>query len=291
MKVLNLSGAATKIGGLYGVCEKLMLDNGWKPDVITGVSSGALLSVPLALGKFDEVRKLVLEFSLDHIFDKKPVNESGKITSMAIMRVLAGKLGLGSQGNLVKTLAKVVRPVDFLRYQSSSELPVCYIMAIDYVTGHKKVWNLKTVSYMEYLNAVKASCSIPGYVEPVEMDGMVLFDGGVRDHIMSRWLLEKEGTIKEVISVYSRPEEYVPTTGFKVNGISAVIKRTLDLITHELSANDEQAEKDWCSENGIKRKGYYLPRVLGSQYDTDPARLKMLYEIGRGLVEGSENVG
>jgi predicted acylesterase/phospholipase RssA len=59
MKIYNLSGGATKIGGLFAKSERIIKEFGYKPDVISGVSSGALLVLPIALGKWDELKYLI----------------------------------------------------------------------------------------------------------------------------------------------------------------------------------------------------------------------------------------
>tara|TARA_R110002124_G_scaffold283449_2_gene459493 strand:- start:12221 stop:12427 length:207 start_codon:yes stop_codon:yes gene_type:complete len=48
MKVLNFSGGAFKASGHVGASE-VLIKNGYKPDIITGVSLGAVLAVPIAL--------------------------------------------------------------------------------------------------------------------------------------------------------------------------------------------------------------------------------------------------
>jgi predicted acylesterase/phospholipase RssA len=48
MKHLEISGGGTKIAGLFSVCESIIKERGYKPDIISRISGGALLSVPLA---------------------------------------------------------------------------------------------------------------------------------------------------------------------------------------------------------------------------------------------------
>lgn len=282
MKLLNLSGAATKIGGLYGVAEALMMDKGYKPDVITGISSGALLSVPLALGKFEELRALITSFKLEDIFDNPPVNKEGKLTVRALARLATGKLGLGTQNNLALTLGKIITEKEYIRYVNGPH-PEVYVGAVDYVSGSKIVYRIKDLSYKQYIDAVMASSSIPLYVDPVVSEGRVLYDGGVRDHILSRWALDNL-EVSECISVYSRPREYEPKPGYRIKNALDVVKRTVDIMSVELSAGDEREETDYCKANGIARYSYYLPRLMSSQYDTDSGKLREMYEIGRSQV-------
>lgn len=91
MKHLGISGGGTKIGGLYGAASVLMREKNYLPDVISGISAGAILSVPLAMGLFDELEKLLLHFSLKDFFSLPPIKDNGKIrTANAIVRILNG---------------------------------------------------------------------------------------------------------------------------------------------------------------------------------------------------------
>ena len=68
MRILNIAGGGTKIGGMLGVAESLINIKKIQFDVISGISSGAILSVPIALGKFEAVRNLVLDYSMKDFF-------------------------------------------------------------------------------------------------------------------------------------------------------------------------------------------------------------------------------
>ena len=104
MKILNLSGASTNIGFLFGVSESLITRKNQQFDVISGISSGAILSLPLALGKFNEVRELVLNYDLDTFFRVKPVNKKGRLTLRGIWRAIKGESSLGDQSKLLEVI-------------------------------------------------------------------------------------------------------------------------------------------------------------------------------------------
>ncbi|MCI0751031.1 MAG: patatin-like phospholipase family protein, partial [Flammeovirgaceae bacterium] len=215
MKHLGISGGGTKISGLFGAAEVLLKEKGFKPDVISGISAGAILSVPLALGKFEEVKDIVLNLTLDTFFSKKPVRSNGSFHPMAIVRAIFGKPYLGKQGNLEKTIRKVVSEEEFNRYKNDPTLPACIVGAVDFITGHRYYFNLKNVSYKEYPRMVNASSSIPiftsGIQLPIDGKPAYLYDGGVRDHIASHYVLaesEFKDRFTESVSIFSRPEDY-----------------------------------------------------------------------------------
>src|SRR5687768_7230011 len=131
MKHLGISGGGTKIAGLFGVAETLMIEKNFKPDVISGISAGAILSLPLALGKFDEVKKMVLSFTLKDFFSDPPVKENGKFTMGALWRVVTGKPYLGKQENLEKKLKAMISKEEFESYQIDNSKPTCIVGAVD----------------------------------------------------------------------------------------------------------------------------------------------------------------
>lgn len=281
MKHLGISGGGTKIGGLFGMAEVLMHEKGYRPDIISGISAGAILTVPLAMGKFDEVREWVLRFTMDDFFSQRPVNGNGKLTLRAYWNFITGKSSLGKQENLPKTLAKVISRADFEEYLSG-DYPVCVVGTVDFVTGGRRYFNLKETDYDTFLKAVNASASIPIYTEAVRLGDSYLYDGGVRDHIGTARILENYSGITESVSLYSRPEDYrsLPRE-FAGGSIIRVLARYVDISNTEVSKNDEWQEDRLCRELNIKQTKIFLPRVMESVYDVDPERLRQVYEAGR----------
>jgi predicted acylesterase/phospholipase RssA len=299
MKHLGISGGGTKIAGLFGVAETLMIEKNFKPDVISGISAGAILSLPLALGKFNEVRKLVLNFKLDDFFSEPPVKENGKFTPGALWRVVSGKPYLGKQGNLEKKLKAIISKEEFLAYQQDNSKPPCIVGAVDFITGSRKFFNLKKVSYEDFPKVVNASSSLPIFTNAIQMqvDGKktYLYDGGVRDHIATLWILEDEdsefkGKITETVNVYSRPEDFkVLSEDFEDKNVIAILSRYVDITNVEISKTDEVLINAYCDAKGIRKTNLYLDRVMKSVYDTDPARLKQIYNVG--IKEGRKYQG
>jgi len=109
MKHLGISGGGTKIAGLFGAAETIIYEKGYQPDIISGVSAGAILSLPLALGKREEIKNLVLNLKLNTFFSRVPIKENGSLKTFNALRTLvAKKIGFGEQLNLEKQLSKVV---------------------------------------------------------------------------------------------------------------------------------------------------------------------------------------
>ena len=179
MRHLGISGGGTKIAGLFGVAESIIYDRGYIPDIISGISAGAILALPLALGKREEIKKQVLNISMDDFFEVSPIKNNGKIKiGNAIKKIICGRHYLGDQKNLEITLAKTVSRAEFEAYKLDKNKAICIVGSVDFYTGKRFYINLKTVSYEHFLKFVNASASIPIFTPGITMDGPIYdFEG------------------------------------------------------------------------------------------------------------------
>jgi len=286
MKLLNLSGGGTKIGAIFGAAETLILDKGFKPDVISGISAGAILTVPIALGKFDELREIVTNFNLSTFFSSPPVNKKRKLRLSAILNIFR-KTYLGKQDNLVKELSKLVTEEEFNQYKIGN-YAACIIGTVDLGTGKKYKYNCKELLYEEYLKLVLASASIPvftpyvGFKLPyINQDELFLVDGGVRNHILSSDVLLMYPRISECVSIYSRAKDYKINKTYSPKNIVDVLNRTLDIMNIQISKGDEALEKAICREIQAELYQIFIPSTMQGVYDTDKVRLSASYLSGK----------
>ena len=281
MKHLGISGGGTKIGGLFSAAEVVLREKHYTPGIISGISAGALLTAPLAMGKFDQVRELVLDYSMNDFFSQRPVTTSGNLSMHALRNFFCGKPFLGRQDNLPKTIAKVVSADDFEQYKTS-DAPVCVVGTVDFISGGRKYFNLKELTYNEYLLAVNASASIPIFTNAVMLRGYYLFDGGVRDHIATAWMLQHFPEISETVSIYSRPKDYkVLPSEFSDKNLIKILERYTEIVSTEVSKNDEWMEDMICRERNIRQTKIFLPRMMDSVYDVKREHLRQIYDAGR----------
>lgn len=281
-KGYSLSGGSTKIAALAGASIYTLRDYNYKPDYISGISAGGILAVPLALQMYDEIHELATTFTYDDIFSVKPVNEKGKITLQALWRIISGKESLGVQDNLIKTVSKLVTPHMFELYQKKSTFPVCVLGMVDFKTGKRVYLNMKNQPYDVFLAAVKATSSIPIFVESVQMPWQgYYYDGGVRDHIGSHWLMENY-EMNQHISVYSRPQNYdITEAKWKPKNVYTVLQRTIDIMNVEISKNDELKEDIISKNKNIQNTKIFMPYILSDDmYEISPEKLKEWYQIG-----------
>lgn len=291
-KHLGISGGGTKIAGLYGACEVIMKDKGFKPDIISGISAGAVLSVPLALGKFDAIKERVLDFDLKDFFSELPVKDSGKLTFGAIWKAITGKPYLGRQGNLEKTLSEIVTKSEFETWKEDKDSPECWVGTVDFYSAERWYFNLKgdpDIDYGKFLKLVNASASIPIFTNAIQVRhenrDLYLYDGGVRDHCPTAYMMEHPdyaNTIAESVSVYSRPEHpSLAKDHFSDKNVLKILGTYTDITNIEVSKNDERQEREIAAKQGIKLWQLYMPAVMKSVYDTNPDRLRKLYMYAR----------
>lgn len=292
MKHLGISGGGTKIVGLFGVAEALMIDQSFQPDIISGISAGAILSLPLAMGKWEEIHAILDTLQTEDFFNKPPYNDRGRLTPGAILRAITGKHYLGQQRALNDRIREVISPVDFTAYQQNDSMAICIVGSVDRITGKRYYFNLKELDYNTMVKAIAASAAIPIFTEGVEMtwngQPLHLYDGGIRDHCPTGWMLSDSSfadKITATISIYSRPKDYVLKNKTTTPGnVLDVLQDYVDISNVEVSKMDEQLEDYLSKEKGIPQHKYFLPSIMQSVYDTDPARLQQLYVAGRKLV-------
>jgi len=301
MKHLGISGGGTKIAGLFGAAETIIYEKGYQPEIISGISSGAILSLPLALGKREEIKKLVLNLELDTFFSRVPIKKTGGLKIVNAIRTLVQKKrSFGEQKNLEKQLALVVPRNEFEAYKLDNAKAHCIVGCVDFCTGKRFYINLKDVSYEHFLGFVNASASIPVFTPGIRMGvikdfegevttgNLLLYDGGVRDHSPSQKILSSEHPdfqVSETVTLFSRPEnlnEILDPT-FTPKNVLEILERHIEITNAEISKNDFTQEQQLINEKGIINHGtIYIPRVLKNTYDVDHNRLQKLYELSGG---------
>ena len=128
---------------------------GVKPDIICGSSVGALVGASYAAGELDKLEKWVTGLAW--------------ITVVRLMD-LTWKGGLISGNRLFSVFRNTL-----FEKRDIAELPVKFgAVATELATG-REVW----LQHGDLLDAVRASCAMPGLFAPVLREGVVLVDGGL----------------------------------------------------------------------------------------------------------------
>lgn len=279
MKGLSLSGGSTKIAGIAGAAISICKEGYYKPDYITGISAGAILALPIALGLYNEIEQVVINLKPSDIFSIEPLNKRGFPTFKAITRLLRGKESLGKQDALINTIKKVITRERFEAYLRDRNSTDVYIGVVNMRTGTIYYDNVKSMTYNSYFDIINASSAIPVFVESVKKWGGYLMDGGLRDNIGSHWLMNNV-PITHHISVYARPKGFelsnIPT--WKPKGVLSMLNRSLEITNLEKSLNDEFKENVIAKAKGIKTKQVFLDIVEPINYNTDTETLHKWYD-------------
>lgn len=187
---LVLSGGGARGLAHIGVLHVLE-EEGIRPDVITGTSMGAIIGALYASGyRAAEIEQIARDMNwLDTFTDASPRHhqpytlrqlEAGLSTDLRLSVTREGisfprgaiqgqKLGLVLDHLFIRD----GRPLTF------EQLPISFAaVAADLETGEAVVLDRGEVA-----TAVRASMSIPGALEPVELDGRMLVDGGIVDNM------------------------------------------------------------------------------------------------------------
>lgn len=282
MKVLNLSSGGTKFIGIVGAAKKV-LASGFKPDVITGVSAGAVAAVPVALDMWDDMIHKGLNLELSDMFKVAPITNNGSLRFNTCL-ITKGCFGISRIDELISEFISFKK---FQEYKFNDKYPECYVQTVRMSTRAKHVWALKSLNYKLFLNVVAASAAIPIYTQGIWINDQEHYDGGLRDSTVSWWVLENLNPT-EIVSIYSKSPYNKPdntkdthSPGFKY--VFKTISKTIECLVEEGMLNDAELEREICKSKNIKLTQYMLPNVMKNYYDTDKSRLKELYSKSQTL--------
>jgi predicted acylesterase/phospholipase RssA len=178
--MLCLSG-----GGRSGAWGAGVL-NGWidaapdsfpKFDIVTGVSTGALMATHAFLGEPSDIYKIRDAYT--------QIPGERLIETHSTLRGVLGN-GLTSLKPLRRTLPSFLTREDIDRVAAVEDRSL-YVGTVDLDCGDLIIWDMKKLArrgdYCRYWDVVVASCVAPGFTEPVFIDGKMHADGGTRQQI------------------------------------------------------------------------------------------------------------
>jgi NTE family protein len=199
-------GAGGVLGGAWmaGALAALNRVTGWDPrqaDCLVGTSAGAVFAGLLAAGvaperllppaknlmRTDE-RWILTELALQSTYRSEHWLPHAPLGSWRL--ALAGLRQTPSRWSLLQTLSGVapagrvsagpiVRTVQQAAPSGWAAHPHCRIVATDYSSGKRVVFGEAGAPEAGLAEAVAASCAIPGFFEPVAIDGRRYVDGGL----------------------------------------------------------------------------------------------------------------
>jgi predicted acylesterase/phospholipase RssA len=281
---IGISAAGFAIPGIGGGVYEL-LRQGVVPDIISGVSSGAILAFILCASSdpMKTIETRSIGFNSKDVFSKPPFNKKGNITFSSGKNALLHNY-LSEQDNLFDLLRSVVSADEWDLYLSDPNSPDVIIMAVDFLTGSRVFEKLKDYCYEDAIKLVVASSSIPVFVNPIDFDGKVLYDGGVRNHILTEWVFDNYPITKSY-SIFSRSKDFKKhISRSELSTIIKVLFRTVEIMENEISKSDEQLADLKAESIGITHKNFYIKNILDNVYDDDLEKQRELFEFGKKQV-------
>ncbi|NLT95781.1 MAG: patatin family protein [Clostridia bacterium] len=235
-------GLALGAGGAKGLAHIGVLQVLKEADIpihiITGSSMGAAIGAIYAAGaQLGMMEKLALQLNNSHYLD-----------------LSIPKWGLVKGKKAHDLLRLLTHNYDF------SDLPIALgVVATDLTTGERVVFREGNVA-----NAVRASISVPGVIEPVVSGKSIYVDGAVTDRVPAQLAREMGADIVIAVDL-----QYYNRTKVEINNIYDVIMQSIELL-------ERQARNYYTRYTDIIVK----PRVCDYNW-TDFAKAAYFIEMGR----------
>jgi len=218
-----ISGGGAKIGFAVGVLE-VMEEHKIKIDLAYGISSGSICTAGLCYGDVAFLEKTLLA-----IRKRSDVLKRQWVKAIWTLATGWGKAdGWYEMDTMRQKLDSL--PLDKPRMKG-------VVGYVNLQTGNMVYTDSRSVSKKEFLDAVQASCSIPFYMQSqrVGMDNNV--DGGVRDILPLKALVEDPLNVDEIHVICLSPVA-TPPTDITYKNILQVAGRSVDLLTNDALQND-----------------------------------------------------
>jgi NTE family protein len=147
-------GSGSARGWAHIGAIRALEERGIKPDLVCGTSIGALVGAAYASGKLDQLEKWVTGLAW---------------TGVVRLMDLTWKGGL-IRGNRLFTLFRAM-----FEERDIADLPIPFGAIATELYSGRELW----LRHGKVLDAVRASCAMPGLFTPVVRDEVVLVDGGL----------------------------------------------------------------------------------------------------------------
>jgi NTE family protein len=210
-------------GGLKGFAHigvlRALEERGVRPAVIAGTSIGALIGAAYSLGMpVDEMADRARALRRRDLFR---INHMG----MLFERMRSPSLYLEER---LRSLCASVIPADATF--RDTKIPLL-VNTADIESGAQVVWGLPGLDHVPIIDAVYASCALPGAFPPGCVDGRVCVDGGVVDNLPASIAAVGQ---KAVIAVDVGSSDLTPVADITAEGFASIYMRAATVMMHTL---------------------------------------------------------
>lgn len=237
-KAIVLSGGSIR-GAFQAGALNAILKSGYKPDVIQGISAGALNGIFLASeisrlegeSRWEQAGYNLQKLWKDRIQGPKDILIKKSFLRIGIEILLKDFRGLIKTKPIERLLKKTIST------QSLKNCPIDLLVgAVNMLTG---AIEYRTQLDEDILGFVLASASMPVIFPPVHLDSKLYYDGGIRDNAPLRHVI-KEG-VDEIILILTQPntmEKLELGRSLKPGKISHLIDRTVNILLNDVLVDD-----------------------------------------------------
>lgn len=244
-------GIALSGGGARGIAHagalKALEECGLRPDVIAGVSAGAVIAVMYAGGVSPEAMLELFE-------------------GMSFSNMVEFRLGGGGLFKIDKFKRKILHSISPAKNLEDLRVPV-YIGATDLDNGRSEYFTEGQIG-----DRVIASCSIPVLFKPVKINGVNYVDGGVLRNLPARVLRDK---CQKLIGINVSPMTPYKKTS---NSVIDVAMRSYNLMSRHNQEEDQELCDVAIEMRDISAYGVFnlkdIEKVFNSGYVNTRAALR-----------------
>lgn len=258
-----MSGGGSKGAFQAGVIEQLNREN-WDPDAVAGISVGALNGIMVATGQSDKLIEIWQGLREEQVLKKRRIDRQAKNYLLHKIGVEKATLGFFDNSPLKEKLKKSVGRQFTKHY---------YCGTVNIETGAYKEHVARPMMVpWNYLDAVIASTAIPVVFDPVNLDGELHVDGGVR-HINPIGKILQDHNPDEIIFITTRKFDE-PNEVKKVDDVVDVAIQTLNIMLEEIFMKDL---KEFIRINELVRQaadqGFELKKSNGEPFKVYKSKL------------------
>lgn len=226
-----ISGGGAKIGFAVGVMEK-MREKGIHPDLATGISSGSICTAALCYGDLDILKAMLLA-----------IKSRKDVLNRQLFKVIWTLLSGFGQADGLYGMKTMRRKLDELPHQTPK---ICGIVGYVELRSGEIIYVSTQDEGMtkdKFLDAVQASCSIPGSMQTQRVGSEVRVDGGVKDVLPLKRIIKDPLQVEEIHVICLSPLKDPLEPKAKLKGVLQVSMRSIDILVKEALLNDlETAE-------------------------------------------------
>lgn len=277
MKALVLSGGAAKGAYQVGALKYILNELRVSYDVLCGVSVGALNCAFISM--FPKGAEQGAYTALEGLWRRI---DTKKIYKRWFPFGRLHGLWLSSLYNSRPLLNWIQSELDVEKIKSSGK--ICAVGAVSLTSGRYKIFDQ---NYPDFIKAVAASSSYPGMLIPIEIEGELWSDGGIKEITPLQAAINLGAT--EIDIIITSPMEDTKPFPINPNAIN-VLTRTLDLITDELIYNDIHKSiliNDLVLHDGCPGKRFIKFNIIRPNFnliddslDFSPSKIEEMMEKG-----------